>query len=997
MLESMNWFEENIGVLRERFPALAERALQPGLKEQVSVLQAQDGLPTYAFRKEGKLHPLTDPGNPQERINQELARWHDKITDFSRPILVAGLHPGEEVLRLFQYREQAAGKECEQPLWICVDSMLTFCGFLQAYDARALIVSERVEIFWHEDVPAKVAWLRQQPEFSYIFSMVSLSPPQTQLTVFKPFLELVREREDEMVRFQQENRAYYDALTDEQLADVLSGRAGRAPRLLVPSCPWSTVIQYSIRDTCRAFQAAGWETEIVDGPTVLTSHCVMESINRFKPDVFLYVSHLRTEAPGVIPDNLMMVSWVQDPLPTINSVEAAHRWNLKAAVRGRDLLTGYTDQLRPFGYLEDRLVPLNMIVDSELFRPRTLTAGQKEKYGCDVCFASNAGLPTDRVVRERLVSLLKPYGCSEPLLMQIHDQLWTHYRSGETITRYEQLKAFALRIPEFEPLFNTLDKVRQDALVELLFWRLNDLIYRHTVLEWLDDYASKHPGFRLNLYGNDWDQHPRFSKYARSTIEHGEELSIAYQAARYGLHLNAIEQSHQRMGEITASGGHILGRVHPVHQQQLEACRQSRKGGDVHELPVLMHTLAAWNMTGLERPENLQVDANSMLEHYVDGRAQLFDAQAGLFKLLEQAPEATGTTVHSCQGTQTVQRIRDAVIGLLMPENGHQNSELRMPGHVSAEHSAVYRTAWASMARKAGDWAAFDRLLPSSFDAEAAERFRFIYAMECCFAGRLEQAIEQLRSCTAPDGVEAPGVRLALVLGQYDHVLEELAQNPMVSHQSVVMSSLAAYYLAQEPLETLPIWDEEYDSVPGSWYWRAMLCREAGDYARALTLFDMPGQDRASAGWLGIYGGVEQQLTRYAAQLDLEDTPLDEPTTPTGVTSRLLKGLQGPVDETVFDDLEPMLKEGARFHLAGSYSCLVLVAAAAACAWNLPDKASGFLKNWLPRYLSSSSMFRADGVHSRFCNALLIRLMDSVPEFEQLFCEQVMHSSLEAV
>ncbi len=551
----MNWFEENLSVLRDRFPKLAERALQPGLSEQVCVQSAQDGMPAYGIRQSGQLQPLTNPVNPMEKINQELGKWHEKTHDFSRPILVVGLNPGAEVLHLFEQREKATGSECAQPLWICVDSALTLCGFLQAYDARALLASERVWLFWHEEVSAQVQWLEEHPEFPYIFSMISLASQETQLKVFSSFLQLAKKRDQQMADYQKVNNAYYDAIDDVELARTLSGQAGRRPRLLVPSCPWSTVIQYSIRDTCRAFEKAGWETEILDSPAVIPSHYVMESINRFKPDVFLYVSHLRTEAPGVIPDNLMMVSWVQDPVPTINSSEAARQWNEHATLRKRDLLTGYVDQLRPFGYFEERMVPLNMIVDTDRFRPRELSAEQNEKYACDICFASNAGLPTDRVVREKLVSLLKPYGCTEPLLMKIHDRLWTHYRAGNTITHYDQLKAFVFRIPECELVLNGLDHVQQDALVELLFWRLNDLIYRHTVLEWLDEYATENPGFRLNLYGNDWDQHPRFSNYARGAIVHGEELSAAFQSARFCLHLNGAEGPHQRLYEILASGG----------------------------------------------------------------------------------------------------------------------------------------------------------------------------------------------------------------------------------------------------------------------------------------------------------------------------------------------------------------------------------------------------------------------------------------------------------
>lgn len=548
----MNLWESNLEQLQARFPGLADRLTGSGCRRSVSSFKAQDGFPAYGLRQGAQWQPLTNPVDPGTALNRQMADLQPLLADFSRPLLIVGLYPGAELLHLFNLREKAAGNHCAQPVWVCIDSLLTLCGFLQTYDARALLASDRVRFFWHEELPAQVEWLRAHPEFPHVFTCFSLAPDATLERILAPLAGLIQERDAAAERYCAANTLYYRALSDARLADILAGRAGRRPRLLVPSCSWSTVIQYSVRDTCRAFERAGWETQIVDGPAMLTPYHLIQTIHRFKPDLFLYVDHLRQEIAGLVPAELLVVSWVQDAMPAINNRDAAARWNEHSAGRNRDLIVGYTDHLKIYGYREERLTPVKMMVDAALFRPRELTPEQSATYSCDVCFASNCGLPTDRLVREKLTGLFAPHGLSEPQLMDFHDRLWAHYRAGGTLTDYQQLVEF-LGLnwsPHCQP-------------VQLLFWRLNDIIYRHVVLEWLDEYARAHPGFRLHLYGQEWEQHPRFAPYARGRLAHGAELSAAYQAARCSLHLNAAECDHQRIAEILLSRGRPLVRNLP--------------------------------------------------------------------------------------------------------------------------------------------------------------------------------------------------------------------------------------------------------------------------------------------------------------------------------------------------------------------------------------------------------------------------------------------------
>jgi hypothetical protein len=538
----MSRVEQNLHALNIRYPELAGR-LKGVDFSRIKVVAAADGAPAYVVEHGGGFLSVTNRVNPLEIINQQLSALQSQLLDFSKPVLVVGFHPGIELIHLFNNREQVVGNHCDQTIWVVIDSMIAFYGFLQSYDARALLTSKRVRFIWWEDLVNEVDGLRAHPAFPYTFTFISGASEETLDKVLAPLVALIQERESEMEQWHAENDAYYNALSDK----VLAKRMAEKGRVMFPSCSWSTVVQYSVRDTAEAFERAGWKTSILISPGQLTAYYVIRTLHEEKPDLFLYINHLRQEVADVVPDHLLVVTWVQDAMPAINNRTAAETWNRMSEGRSRDLLVGYTDQLKAYGYREDRLAPIGMIVNRQIFRPRELTAAQRERYGCDLCFASNCGIPTERLVREVLVDLFNEHGYAETQLMDFHDRLWKLYRAGETITGYRQLIDYL-----------GLEGSVQDSAVQLLFWRLNDVIYRHVVLEWLDEYAQDHPAFRLHLYGKGWELHPRFSKYAKGELAHGEELSVALQSGRFALHLNSIEKAHQRLFEIATSGGRLL-------------------------------------------------------------------------------------------------------------------------------------------------------------------------------------------------------------------------------------------------------------------------------------------------------------------------------------------------------------------------------------------------------------------------------------------------------
>ena len=552
---SKSFFDANLAVLREFHPELAAQLDAFKVRDQVKVLQAKDGAVCYAFEQDGRLAPITDPVSPIARLQKQLNEYAQHLADFTRPVLVIGLYPGIEVLRLFDACEAVTTPHCPQPLWLCLDSTICLYGFFCVHDARQLIASPRVRWFWHEEMPAQVNWLREHPEFPHTFTLISGAPDRVLDEILPPLAALCEERAGETERRKTENEQYYTRVNDQELAQVLAGRAGRKPRILMPTCTWSTFIQHSTRDTCAAFERLGWETRTLNMDAMLTPYHLVRQINEFRPDVFLFIDHMRHEAEEVYPRNMMFVTWIQDDMSNLQCKKAGEKLGEYAARGKRDLVVGYVEGLETkYSFPKDRLVPLLIPADPRIFHPVTLTDADRAKYGCDLAFMTNTSMSSEQVIAQKILPQVEPLGISRAICMQIHDDLWKLYRSGDTLIDRTKFAEWLMRYPEFAAAWNVLHA--QDEILRLFYWRLNDTIYRHVVLEWADELGTD-----LRLYGRGWEEHPRFAKYARGPLNHSSELNTAYQCARWNLHLNITQGMHQRLWEIIAAGAQPLVRA----------------------------------------------------------------------------------------------------------------------------------------------------------------------------------------------------------------------------------------------------------------------------------------------------------------------------------------------------------------------------------------------------------------------------------------------------
>jgi hypothetical protein len=557
---------ENMTALRARYPALSKRVTAFSQQNAVRIFRAQDGSPGYAVTQQGKTIPLTNPNNPAQIMQAQLDRMARQIADFTRPVLIVGFHSGSELLAIFDQCEQDTSPHARQPIYVLVDSTATLLGFLTCFDARRVIESHRVQLIWHEEWPSFIEHLGEHPEIPHIMSLLS-GAPESILQRFMPALiELAQQRDREMKDMIAANNDYYDAIQDQPLAEILSGKGDRAPRLMMPTCSWSTFIQHSTRDTCRDFEAAGWETRTVITDAMLTPYYLVKQIHEFKPDLFIFIDHLRSEAEELYPRNMMFVTWIQDEMDHLMTPIAGDKIREYAQERKRDLVVGYNPEgtlTRQYGYPAERFVHLPIKADPRIFRPVSLSEQDRKRYGCELAFMTNTSMASDQLVEQRIIPAVEKHGLPAATVQAIHDHLWTLYRNGETRCARRSFLIELFSFDEFAQVYGPLDAtnlseeqqaIRQE-LLRWFYWRLNDTIYRHTVIEWADQL-----GLDLHLYGHGWEQHPTFGKYARGVLAHGPELNLAYHAAGSNLHLNISQGMHQRVWEIRTAQASILFR-----------------------------------------------------------------------------------------------------------------------------------------------------------------------------------------------------------------------------------------------------------------------------------------------------------------------------------------------------------------------------------------------------------------------------------------------------
>jgi len=102
-----------------------------------------------------------------------------------------------------------------------------------------------------------------------------------------------------------------------------------------------------------------------------------------------------------------------------------------------------------------------------------------------------------------------------------------------------------------------------NSLVNILFDRLNNQLYRHQALRWAMDICHRR-NLTPALYGRGWEKNPEFARFAKGPVAPGADFEELVRGARISLQLEPFACfTHPRLPTGLIAGGFFLVRDHP--------------------------------------------------------------------------------------------------------------------------------------------------------------------------------------------------------------------------------------------------------------------------------------------------------------------------------------------------------------------------------------------------------------------------------------------------
>lgn len=393
-------------------------------------------------------------------------------------------------------------------------------------------------------------------DFAQLLPDVLVSQPAADPAIGPRVTEVVQKLNQHLNQLAASNQAYYAAKPTEQLLAVMADHPPRQPRVLLITSRFTTVLQYATRDAAEAFKRVGWDTQIIIEPSPrhrTTSTVMRHAIDRFKPDLVVQLDHLRSEAPGIVPDQLPVICWIQDHLPNLTTPEAG------ASVGKRDFVLSFAGPMfiDAYHYPARQIIDMPMMLAAPVARPVSWASD-----GDDLVYVSNVSQQPSKIADQLCESVGDG---ARPLVREVCDQIMQIYAAGRSVDTVWQIRdllqhAFRRRVGR------SLDVHARNRLADHISVQLNIALYRQQGLCWIAQ-AADELGATLAVYGRGWEDHPDFGRFARGVVTHGPDLQELTRRTKINLNLEPYTcYSHHRMLDALVAGGFVLVREHRSNQ-----------------------------------------------------------------------------------------------------------------------------------------------------------------------------------------------------------------------------------------------------------------------------------------------------------------------------------------------------------------------------------------------------------------------------------------------
>lgn len=393
-------------------------------------------------------------------------------------------------------------------------------------------------------------------------------------------------------------------------------------RVLCVTSRFTTFLQYSMRDLRDALDRAGLQTRLLmedRDHVILTDPAVMRAIESFQPDLVCVIDHHRHGTPNRFIENVPYVCWIQDLLPHLFTPDVGSRMSPLDFTIG----VGQSRCVLECGYAEDRFLPCRVPISPQKFAAPADTSEHDPSLSCDVVYISHHS-ETPAALHDRLRGMVEGNGVKQ-LLDTFYEQTRPLMTSPAFNAGYDVERL--LREAEKQSGVTIEDPAERSNAIDMYVRPLADRTMRHTTLGWVANWADA-SGHTLHIYGRGWDQHDRFSCYARGEAKHGQHLAAIARQAKINLFCGMAPPMHQRVLETVGAGGFILIRhTESVHcytaeHAEIECYLAEHRITEPTQIPVsafsdayreALHKRCA--LTGREVPDRLMLSPAALLDY----------------------------------------------------------------------------------------------------------------------------------------------------------------------------------------------------------------------------------------------------------------------------------------------------------------------------------------------------------------------------------------------
>ena len=364
----------------------------------------------------------------------------------------------------------------------------------------------------------------------------------------------------EYAKYGEELCQYYRNHAQDVLRHIDEGK----PRIMFLTSRYTTALQYHARDCREAAERMGIETEyliepnrfVIGIPAIIMHKALME----FKPDIFFVINHFRFEyAVQSKLEQAVFIGWVQDPMTVIMDKQAPEK------LGPRDIIMTHYITWKGFqevGYDKKRVIDAPIPANPYLYKKYSLTAAEKEKYSCDICFVCH-NADVDGYIENEIKIFPEMY--RKPLYEIYKGYQEYVLRTGHFFETEDECRQFLEGALQQHYGIKFFGKALQ-YISENFFLRFNEVVFRQVLADWL--LAAGYEN--IKLWGKGWKNDSKYAKYAMGPAENGETLSKIYQASKIVVGNNFHASASARAWESMMSGAFYMSNYIPPERDAVD-------------------------------------------------------------------------------------------------------------------------------------------------------------------------------------------------------------------------------------------------------------------------------------------------------------------------------------------------------------------------------------------------------------------------------------------